>query len=216
MDMDKSEYELARERKIQENRLFLEQLGLGSEGSSSAKLPSSGARPVQTRIKKIVEPKKPPSRARRPVDSSYGVSFKNSTSRPKKKKPYLRQASAEVIPYVSTRTNEDRMALKGRTVITYDEPTYRNHIGTVTQVLDNSDEFFFTVTFDEGKSEVMDEEELDEYLEAYKRLQRVGLESGITNREEILRNLNRTLPPPPPPPQQVLNEIPFDASLASK
>ena len=54
--MDKSEYELARERKIQENRLFLEQLGLGSEGSSSAKLPSSEARPVRTRIKKIVEP----------------------------------------------------------------------------------------------------------------------------------------------------------------
>ena len=91
-----------------------------------------------------------PPRIRAMVDLSYGVNeWDNSTGRKRQK-----TAARCIEPppqFESTRTDRDRRALRGEQVIKYFTQTKRNHLGTVTQVLqprrNKNQEWLFRVTY---------------------------------------------------------------------
>ena len=175
-DEEKSEYELIREKNMRRNAALLKSLGFDDN------IPHEDTQPriqnnKQKKKKGTVPIKKPPTRRRPPVDQTYGVSFKNRKQTNSKKKT----AKVPRVPYESARSNEDRLALEGREIISYDSQTFRNRLGKVTGMFEHTQGILFTVTYDDGMTEDMTEEKLDERLNEYGKLTEIALDEYNMN-----------------------------------
>ena len=107
------------------------------------------------------------------------------------------------------------MALEGREIISYDPRTCRNRLGNVTGMFEHTQGNLFTITYDDGMTEDITEKKLDKLLNKYGELTKKALQQyNMTDSNDVLCALNRSLPPPPPPPQQIPNDGPVNCGFA--
>ena len=205
--MDMSLYELQREANIKRKSDYMKSLGFQEIPKKSKK--QKRQKKANNAAEVPIPSRQQPPRIRAMVDLSYGVNeWDNSTGRKRQK-----TAARCIEPppqFESTRTDRDRRALRGEQVIKYFTQTKRNHLGTVTQVLqprrNKNQEWLFRVTYDDGDCEDFNEEELDSSLRDFRSME-IQAAQETQDRSctpptpaALLGQLNRSLPFPPPPP----------------